>query len=694
VCLLLVLFFLFFILDWKKELPAQILWPQALLIWLILIKILLNLSGVPHGLKAWYYNNRDFSRPYERSTEFRNLAATRIDPQISFANVGYSLKANPFNLWFLNSHNLNNFDFSIRWKGFIYLANGAESEFSLSSCGQSRLYINRRLLIDKNSFVPEELRSQANLSKGQNELELHYISPGGLKDCFLRLMWQRAGEWLAIGSEYLYPEKISALAFSLDKYQKGLYYLAGILAVLALCMSFGYGLEGLSLKKLLNSENFWLFLFFILLVTKAFLRLLETAQTADFNILSRGDDWLTFQLHARNILLGDWLNRSEAPFYFAPFYRYFLAILQLALGEGIFMQVWAQYFLLGLAAVLIYKIASIIFGFNTAVIALLWFSCSRLPNNEAQRLLSENLGTCLSCAAVYLLVRSCLSADRFSCQISLKKLFLAGLFLGLAIITRPNILPYLLFIVPWLYFRLKGSSVKILKFLAVFAGTVTVIISLVSVRNYLLTKRIVLLTASVTMNLWEGNTPPPALGAQGPVSGIFSGDERLRLVTEYIRREPLLFLKGLLLKLMFICGVDLGHWVSAQKLFYPDKMLLALLFVLGVALLYRRGSAHQRQMAAVPAGFVLMMLLTLIIVKPVNYGWRLQLPAVPFMSLFAAYFTQHWLGLGHGLTKRELVLRPGLTILLFHYMLSSSFFAVGLMVYFSACFFNNRLEKA
>jgi len=336
------------------------------------------------------------------------------------------------------------------------------------------------------------------------------------------------------------------------------------------------------------------------------------------------------------ILFGDWLDKTEAPFYFVPFYRYFLALVHFIFGENLFMAYWVQSFLVFGSALIIYKIAKRLFNTNVAMLSLLLFSFNALPNTVAKSLLSEPLGTFFSCASIYYLIKS-LDTNKS------KPLFVSGILLGLAIITRPNILVYLLFIAPWLYFFLKNNlRSKAIKYTVLFITAAILIIAPVTIRNYITGRKLCLLTSAVGMNVWEGNMPPSSINFEGieknKVYNTLRLDPKVRQVFEYARQKPRLFTEDLLAKLSFIAGWDIKNLSrSVKNRIYWDKLFVFLFFIAGYWLALCTNKNNFKK-GIVPTGtFAIIAIITLIIVKPTSYGWRMQLPALPFMLMFSAF---------------------------------------------------------
>src|SRR6185369_6682248 len=85
-------------------------------------------------------------------------------------------------------------------------------------------------------------------------------------------------------------------------------------------------------------------------------------------ILEGGQDWLTYESYARDILLngplmtlGDPLGKGK-PFFFQPFYPYYLAAMHWLTGEGLWGPIVLQILGDGVAGVMVYYLAKRLFG--------------------------------------------------------------------------------------------------------------------------------------------------------------------------------------------------------------------------------------------------------------------------------------------------------------------------------------------
>jgi len=673
---ILLLVFVFFILDWREKpqfRPSRII---ILSLVLILLKFILNTLAIDHGLKGYYYNNKDFAGSYARSIEFLNLDATRVDQEISFYNRGDFPRQKPFNMGFINDHNIENYDFSVLWTGFLYLPEDTKREISISSTGDYKLYIDRRLFIKSND--QEEVEKLASLDQGFHSIKIKYINKS-IEDGLLDLKWRIRGKMVTVGSDYLYPLRPSKAAFIWDSYLRKISWFFLVIQFLPLLLCIRYFIQRPRLKFLLRNEKFLLFLFLVIFLTQGYFTQLKNFQDPYYNILSRGNDWLVFEQHARLIISGDWLDSHEAPFYFVPFYRYFIALVHLIYGEALFMLFWMQNQLLLLSCVLIYKIAKVVFNRNVAVLSLFLLAFNRLPLGEASRLLSAMLAMFLACVFIYFLVTSLKRG-------SLKRMLAAGIFFGLSVITRPNLFSYIFFAAPWIFvFFLKGKIRVAVKYCLVFLFAAMLVVSSVSIRNYHTSGKFVLLTPTGSVNLLEGNRLPPSIKldsvGENQVYKFFGFDSNTISVLEYLRQKPLLFIKGLGVKLGYMAGIDPHNWGSQEK-FVPDKFLVFLLFIIGFLSAMRLNRYNLRGIIFALGAFPLLTIFTLSLIKPWTYGWRLQLPALPLMIVFVAFLIDR-LWIKHiKFNNRLFYIKYVLVVILFSLLIASKFIPFCAVVYF------------
>jgi len=197
-------------------------------------------------------------------------------------------------------------------------------------------------------------------------------------------------------------------------------------------------------------------------------------------LLHLGDDWLTYETQARDVLQhGLLMNNGDAPFtgqpwYFQSFYAYLLAGLHALTGSGLAGIIFVQYLLFGALAVFAAGIAGDLWDRRTAVVAgLLAVAVGEiyvLPFDG--RLLGEDFALPIFFASLWLLLRQLRTGSK-------TELIWAAALMGLAANLRTTIILFLPIPVIALLARRKAASA------ALFTAIVLPELGLVVLRNYL-----------------------------------------------------------------------------------------------------------------------------------------------------------------------------------------------------------------
>lgn len=212
-------------------------------------------------------------------------------------------------------------------------------------------------------------------------------------------------------------------------------------------------------------------------------------------------DAKTYLVHAVAISSGDIIG--QAPFWQAPLYPYFLALLIKVLGLKPFPLYLAQAFIGSLSAGLVFLLGSRAFNRLTGLIAGIAAACyGPFMFYEAQFLVPF-LIVFLDLALLLLLVRynrapgSSLLAG------------LCGFLLGLSAVARPNILLFGPACIVWLYLsdrpRLKPSR-AVFRIL-IFTFVTCAVIAAVTLRNYAVSRQFVLVSWNGGANMYIGSNP-------------------------------------------------------------------------------------------------------------------------------------------------------------------------------------------
>jgi 4-amino-4-deoxy-L-arabinose transferase-like glycosyltransferase len=246
------------------------------------------------------------------------------------------------------------------------------------------------------------------------------------------------------------------------------------------------------------------FVAFVLMATfrLIFLNQIKTADP-DFFQPAQGTDMGMYDQSAMDMVNGTPL---VGPFFYHPLYYYFLSFNYFIYGHNLFILRLVMGFLGLLTCWLTYSIAQRVFNRQVAVItSILLAFCGYLIYYESV-ILSIGLTTFFSTAAIFFLLKDadpsvspCLCGE----SIKIKNNIFSGIFIGLACLSQPNVLLFVPFVAFWFIFKWgmkKGGEYAILCLTAAF-----IIISPVTLKNYLDSGRFVLISTSGEINFWLGN---------------------------------------------------------------------------------------------------------------------------------------------------------------------------------------------
>jgi hypothetical protein len=384
----------------------------------------------------------------------------------------------------------------------------------------------------------------------------------------------------------------------------------------------------------------------LLLVVLAY-ALITTADLAGrATILEGGQDWLTYESYARDILLngplmtlGEPLGKGK-PFFFQPFYPYYLAGLHVLTGEGLWGPIVLQLFGVGVAGVLTYWLGKRLFGTVAGVLALGLFLVLALSQLDwiARKLLSENLYFYVLPAAVLMVVRS-MDERRVRDVVG------AGLLLGVASITRA---PTLLFVPGAALFvalawRRAGCPWRRAAVAFVVLGASTALVaSLVPVRNYIVSGKPSLVASNGGATLLLAHRPTDDVHLRGiddnDLYDALGLDRATREVVEFARQDPAGYAWTLVPLGLYSVGIP--GLVEDNPPLAPDVFAITALYVLAVMFL---GSARTLRTAPLHL-FVVIHLAIMMTFLPYVYGYRQVLPMQVLMLPFGGALLASILG--------------------------------------------------
>ena len=254
------------------------------------------------------------------------------------------------------------------------------------------------------------------------------------------------------------------------------------------------------------------------------------------------------------------------------------------------------------------------------------------------RLMTENLLLLLLPAAVLVLLKS-ISSPR-----PLPRIFLGGALVGLGVLCRPTLFPFLLLVLVWLAaagYEKPGYLSRAGVFLAAFV----LVILPWQVRNYRVLGAVVPITSSAGANLYIANNPAAIGGSMGyrylMAAGVFHlGDDEDELsynrhyrdlAFQFIRENPGRFAVLSIQRLIWF--YHLGYHYRGPIVLVLGFHLVLLLALAGLWL------ARRCWRTALLPGMVILNF-TLVHMVFLSEG-RYRLPLIPFLLAFAALTLSH-----------------------------------------------------
>jgi hypothetical protein len=588
---------------------------------LVGVKIAIGWWAPQPGWRAQYYANESFAPPLERSIDFRGLDATRIDRRISFVetefpvhffnNAGYNTGV--FREWTL--------PFSVQWIGHIASATPARVPIRLVANGRAEVRV------DGVRVASVEGRQQASadailaLEPGEHRIEVQYQKPADTQALIhlLRVDGDRTAP--------AFEDAVSPFAAtgSLDRllYARAAGWAFHLAALLIVVTSLWPGWRARGLRPL-PLEPAIVILLTVQGLWKA-RHLVDRVWT-----MSGGDDWLNYEMSARDVVLNGLIMSQGGvigngqPFSLYPGYAYFVALVHAVAGESLAGVVLMNFVLLAIATLVAHRIARHLVGPLAAFAGVIWLLLieqADFVRYYTVTLFSENLYFVLAAATVLLLIRHYKGGG----TIDLAAAAVAG---ALASWTRPSMMLLLplavvgIVLSRWRPDRLMRTAFQSVLFVAVWMACIAPI----TIRNYIMSGRAVLLTAGQGASFVAYNMPvdDPAYfkGFDGTL--FHSAIILVRMFVDH----PIISMRNYGTKLGFSLGMV--HWMGSGTM-HPELVATSLLYFVGLVLL-----KPLRSIAAWPLHvFVLTHVATLMLTMPSNYGYRMILPAFVFMALVA-----------------------------------------------------------
>jgi hypothetical protein len=619
----------------------------TVLVVVTILKVVIGTQALMHGLPGSYFDNTRYQGAAEQSTEFRGEPWTRRERRLSFGGdefpVYFLNDVQRFNFFGPEAEKRRTLPFSVRWDGAVFVPASGSYQVWLTASGPATLSVDGKQVASVDADGRETAVVRLTLDKGSHPIRVSYIRrPQRSPD--LKVEWDALGGRQALASPYVFPSAVTEQQWDRD----GLFEIvAKVLDGVYLSMVglAGLGLvAGAALRATYARPRSWEsverpLLGAFLVATYVMAALPGLDRVDKLTLLGGGQDWLTHESFARDILLNGPLMTLGKPlgegrtFYAQPFYPYALAAMHWLTGEDQFGAMTLQVFGVGVAGVLLYFLAKRLFGLPAALgtFAVFLVLDQRHLDWVARRLLSEPVYFVVLPALLLLLVR-CLDEWRRSDMV------LAGLLLGLAVVTRgPTLLmvPFVAAIL-WVGLRRAGLSRAIVtNRLAVLFAIAALIVVLVPIRNQIVAGQPSLVASSGGVNLQKLHRPTPRVRlslAQDRWFAPYIQDAPTRETVEFILQDPAGYIESCIL----LAAYTLGYGAAideSQITVWPDLVFLNLLY-LG-SILFLRSARSLR--AALLHAFVATHFVTMVLFVPYDYDNRLVLPMYLPMAVFGGY---------------------------------------------------------
>lgn len=596
------------------------------------------------GFQARYVANGDAEGAYERGTEHPGSPFTRVDRRLDFAQGGTEFPLaffndpTRFNFYTEGQPNRGRLAFAVNWSGFWFTEDGTHTLYLDAPLSSAQVFVDGAAAL---SVSPEAGPASKDLSLtgGSHRLTVVFSSPyagprrfsagtlrGGQRQPFdsTAILTQRIRPWQMWVTRVLRLVKTGVDACALG-------WLAWMFA-----LSVNRRVVSVGSRDGRRRRVFSLFLIVAAVEALVF----AWPWSHQTMILVGGDDTLTYESYARDILLnGILMNRGVPlghgePFYYQAFYPYFLAGVHALFGEGMFGVMLVQRLLVVLIVWMVVEIAVELGGEDVWPAALggaTLFACWKFWP-VAEKLVNESLYVPLLMAWTAVLVR-------MSRAPSMARAVGAGLLGGFAAITRSTILIAWVVVFPGCWTAWRHAARRGVLIGALVACSIGVF-SLIAVRNWMVAGQFVPMPTELGVTLFNASGLPEGLtidpGTRGALYTRVGLSPLTAQVVEYAIREPRPFALTLWHKALFV----LGFFEAYAPGWGNDPAYIAVWIAAGVGLaLAFRARRTPVVPLLLPALIALTQFAVLVLVYPKDE--RLILPVHMLLLPYALLAVRH-----------------------------------------------------
>lgn len=601
----------------------------AALIAAVALKLALATMLVPGGWRGEYHHAmRKMDKTYTPMTRawFQNgfvARQYRVDRAVQFDGVN-------FGLMFINDRPPDPPDYSgykrdighpliVRWTGHVAAERTEQVSTKVSANGAVAIRVDRREVFRANN--PRRRPVTWTLTAGAHEIEIIYNKPPNVKPAIDVAPF---GAVNAVPASATDVRRSRLATHGID--------LLGLLSLALLALAFVQAYKRVTRFIL---EDIWLepdkvvvlALFAIFFAGGVWRAVPVRHATMQLGI---GDDPIAYEASSRMVLRNGLLMLTDAgdaqPYYFYPFYPYALAASHVLWGDDFSSILILNYFCAASVIVLVWLILRRRLARGSVILVLLLFAIFARSHvlRWAQQSYTDNLFVPAAITTVLVTIIAFETKKK-------KWLFLAGILTALAAATRPSMLLHLpVMALAVLLYRDFGPLLKRLGSSMTFVLGFVAGVAPFTIRNWIVSKRFVLLVASFIMLpyfMYPPGQRPPSFLVQGHIP---TGMQAIGQAWDTFAERPLQVTWLEIRKVLFTFGITaVGPPVDGLPWHLP---IFPILF--GLSLWTRR---IPRPVAAALLTFAASHLLAMVVAAPWTYGYKTILPFHITMILGAAF---------------------------------------------------------
>jgi hypothetical protein len=528
------------------------------LIVLVVLKLVAGLGvSIERGLEADYFANPQWAPPVERSTDFHSRSFTRIDRRLDFGGpdgagfpVYFFNDAARFNFYQRGEPDRGDLPFSVTWQGYVRAPRAEDRrQFYLRGTGvTAELWADGAQAVHLDPTASDAFDG-ALWPAGVRHLTIRLSVPAGASRRFEAGYVDSDGKQIPFDATNIAARPYPRWRFSADVGVRFVSRIIDALLLVVLAGMFAWTVARMaraaSVHGPARAESIYALSWIVLMAGGL---LFAKSTMGRVVILGGGQDYLTYESYARDILLNGPLMLlghpagQGAPFYYQPLYPYFLALTHLIFGEDLSGAYMVQWLLAGVTVIVVWKISTRLFGAQIGhaalVLGIIYFAGKLVP--MAGLLLTEDLFMPL--VMLWTLSMIQMTAPEAGTADTIR----AGISGGLAALARSTSIAAWVFALPLLSLsrrRAGKSQQAVLTMLAIMIA----IVATATIRNWLASRTFVPIASSFGVNLYLGNQPPATITTA-------PGSDYVSRVIQFARAAPRLFVDNLRHKALYTLG--------------------------------------------------------------------------------------------------------------------------------------------